>query len=173
VSREKTHVQEALVAMRGRLNLTQQQLAIALKVATVTVGRWESIRSPTGSSLTALASFAHEAGDEESAKIFHQAAFPKAIHIDLARSEAETMALAPEVALRQIRGHIRNPAVKAEYVKVLRALLRAHQVLTYQAVESLKGKSEFYADLALIAPAQQNLRKELNEQQGKKTKPQR
>jgi transcriptional regulator with XRE-family HTH domain len=171
MSIEKTDAQKALIAMRRRLNLTQERLAIAMKVSAVTVGRWESTRSPTGSSLAQLAAFAHEAGDAESAKIFHQAAFPGRIFIDLDKLEAQSKARAAEAALRQIRTYIRSPAVRAEYVKVLRAIQRAHRVFTYQAVEALKGESGFYADFESIAKAQQNLRKELNEQESKtKTK---
>jgi transcriptional regulator with XRE-family HTH domain len=175
MSTPKTDVQKTLIAMRHRLNLTQQQLAVALKVSAVTVGRWESTRSPTGTSLTQLAAFAHEAGDEEGARVFHGAAFPEKIHIeiDFARSEADRMAKAPDAALKQIRENRRNRAVKREYICVLRALLRAHQVLTHQALEGLKGKSNVHVDFGAIADVQQNLRKELNEQQGQKTKTKR
>jgi len=135
----------------------------------VTVGRWESTRSPTGSSRTQWAAFAAQVGDMKSAKVFRAAAMPS---VDT--FQAYKLAQAAAKALEQIRvAARRNRAVHAEYIKVLHALLRAHQVLTYQAIEGLKGKSDFYADLGFLAEAQNNLREELNEQTKQKTKTKR
>jgi transcriptional regulator with XRE-family HTH domain len=167
VSTQKTPVQKALVAMRKRLKLTQQQLATAMKLALPTIGKWESTRSPTGSSLAQLASFAHQAGDEESAKIFHQAAIPNSVYDDIDQFETQMLARAGEAAIRQLRNCKHNPRVAAEYLKVLRALLRAYHVLTDEAVEGLKRQTYSW-NLESIAQAYQNLRKEIENEQAKK-----
>src|SRR5262245_53471282 len=100
MSSEKTSIQKTLIDMRRRLNVTQQQLAARLKITTVTVGRWESTRSPTGSSLTQLAAFAAQVGDTKSAEIFRAAAMPRA---DVDAFQAYKLAQAAAKALEQIR----------------------------------------------------------------------
>jgi transcriptional regulator with XRE-family HTH domain len=153
--------------MRKRLRLTQQQLATAMKVTLPTVGRWETTRSPTGSSLAQLAAFARQAGDEESSKIFQAAVIPNFIFLAIDQLEPQTLARAGEVAIRQLRDYKYNARVRAAYLKVLRGLLRAHYVLTHEAVEGLKRQTGDY-NLESIAVAQQNLRKEIENEQTKK-----
>jgi transcriptional regulator with XRE-family HTH domain len=173
MSTEKTLIQKTLIEMRRRLNLKQKELAACLKVSTVTVGRWESTRSPEGASLAQLAGFAARAGDTKSAEVFRKAATYVFDPADVALKarentqafealQASIWAQAPAKALEQIRAAARrNSAVHAEYVKVLQAILRAYHVLSYQANEALKGKSDFYADLGYLARAQTDLREEL------------
>jgi transcriptional regulator with XRE-family HTH domain len=168
MSTTKTPVQEALIRMRKRLKLTQQGLANAMKVTLPTVGKWESSRSPTGSSLAQLAAFALEAGDEETAQIFQQGIFGNtrnAIYLDAEKLDRQMMAWIFQKALVQLRANARNPRVKREYVRALRAIVRAYQVLAYEAAEIL--------DIETVARIQTKLRKELNEQQEQKTKTKR
>jgi transcriptional regulator with XRE-family HTH domain len=70
MSTQKTAVQQALVQLRHRMNLTQQQLGCALKVGPKTVARWESSRSPSGRSLALLADFGMASREKEIAAIF-------------------------------------------------------------------------------------------------------
>ena len=180
MSNEKTTVQKTLIEMRRRLKLKQKELAACLKVSTVTVGRWETVRSPEGASLAQLAAFATQAGDEKSAAVFRDAATYVFDPADVALKARENMqafealqasiwAQAPAKALEQIRTAARrNRAVHAEYLKTLHAIARAHHVLTHQAVEGMKGKSDFYADLGYIAQVSRDLKKELENAETKK-----
>jgi transcriptional regulator with XRE-family HTH domain len=79
----KTDTQKTLIAMRRRLSLTQQQLAVAMGVSLNTVSRWETIRSPTGGSLARIAIFAHREGDAESERIFLEQIFGKGAYVNL------------------------------------------------------------------------------------------
>jgi transcriptional regulator with XRE-family HTH domain len=55
---KKTKVQQTLLELRRELGLTQQELAFQLRVAPMSVSRWETTRPPTGLSLAKLADFA-------------------------------------------------------------------------------------------------------------------
>jgi len=66
-----------------------------------------------------------------------------------------------EAALSQIRTYQNHPPIRKEYRKVLRALLRAHQVVASEIILGLQGKTKFYGDITRNARAQDDLRKEL------------
>lgn len=65
-----TRAQEALKRLRGALGLTQQQLAVQLGRAVVTVARWETARPPSGEALGELLRLALESGQRELAHEF-------------------------------------------------------------------------------------------------------
>jgi DNA-binding transcriptional regulator YiaG len=69
----KTPAQMALLAMRDKLYLTQQELAAAMGVTSVSVCRWETSRSPAGMSLLRLFLFARRAGARQAAGVFQEA----------------------------------------------------------------------------------------------------
>lgn len=69
----KTPVQEALINLRVKLGLTQQDVADALDVTQISVCRWETCRPPSGWSLAMLANWAREEKAEEVAQVFEQA----------------------------------------------------------------------------------------------------
>lgn len=68
-----TPLQQAVFDLRRQLNFTQQELAEAVGVTSVTVCRWETSRSPTGWSLAVLTEFAHRVKADKIAEIFEQA----------------------------------------------------------------------------------------------------
>jgi len=67
---ERNDVQQAIVELRRRLGMTQQDLAIHLGKAVVTVARWETARPPRGESLAALVRMAQAAGHDDLAAVF-------------------------------------------------------------------------------------------------------
>lgn len=81
--------QAALVELRRRLGLTQQQLAVALGKAVVTVARWETRRAPSARELVALGAFCRSAGQHDLADLFRVVLFRK-LGIDVADDEALT-----------------------------------------------------------------------------------
>jgi transcriptional regulator with XRE-family HTH domain len=182
VSTEKTPAQKALVEMRRRLNLTQQQLAARLAVALPTVGRWESTRSPPAKSLLELAAFANLNGEEESKQVFLEAALSIARQggdISIARKgddnfeflEAADLVFPPaaEAAIRYIRLGCANPAVAREYLIVLRTVLASLQVCVDEAIKAHRRGSDFLS-LSRLLEVERRLRQELanEEKQTKK-----
>jgi transcriptional regulator with XRE-family HTH domain len=158
--------------MRRNLNLTQQQLAASLKVALPTVGKWESSRSPTGESLMLLAAFAHQTGEEESAKVFQVAALSIAAdHVENFNWSAGAEFLFPrvaEAAIQQIRAGRSNPAIAKEYVAVLRSVLKAIQMCVDEAIQAHRRGSDFLS-IPNLLQVERDLRKEL-ENEEKQTK---
>jgi transcriptional regulator with XRE-family HTH domain len=174
-SRKKTPVQKALIEMRRRLQLTQQQLAIALKVGLPTVGRWESTRSPTGSSLLQLARFAHDAGEHESYLVFLKAAMQaRASKVPVIRMSADApmpvhsellFPRAAEKALPLIRaGGRRNPAIAREYLKLLRGILTALEMCGDEAIQAHRRGEDF---LSRWVETECDLRKEVADEEKK------
>lgn len=66
----RNDLQQAIVELRRRLGLTQQDLAVHLGKAVVTIARWETARPPRGESLAALVRMAEAAGHDDLAAAF-------------------------------------------------------------------------------------------------------
>lgn len=66
----RSDLQQAIVELRQRLGLTQQDLAIHLGKAVVTIARWETARPPRGESLAALVRVAKATGHEDLEAVF-------------------------------------------------------------------------------------------------------
>jgi transcriptional regulator with XRE-family HTH domain len=129
--RQKTAAQLALLALRKKLGLTQQQLSVAMGVTSISICRWETSRPPTELSLLQLASFARTSGEREIAQIFQ-----KAIEAENPMQYALGPlwpASAAERAFWEIHENRDIPSVRREYLKALRALERAHRLLIGQA----------------------------------------
>jgi transcriptional regulator with XRE-family HTH domain len=60
--RQLTDVQQAVIDLRAKLELSQQGLADELKITQVTVARWETIREPDEFHLWLLSTYAHQKG---------------------------------------------------------------------------------------------------------------
>jgi transcriptional regulator with XRE-family HTH domain len=125
--KKRTPIQEAVIEMRKRLELTQQQLSEALGVVLPTVGRWESSRPPSGFSLARLYMYAQRFDNtRDLSEIFWQAAEAerRSVISRLPRS-------IPERALWQVRtmAQHRPEKMREPYLVVLRALLDAHAKL--------------------------------------------
>lgn len=74
----KHPIQLAIIELRRRLGLTQQQLAVELGKAVVTVARWETSRIPSTEELSALAVFCHRRGLDDLTGRFAAAALESA-----------------------------------------------------------------------------------------------
>jgi hypothetical protein len=79
-----------------------------------------------------LVSFASGIGDQESAKIFHDAAFSGASDLPDAGKQR-----AAEHAVWYLRSRLSNPAVRREYCKVLRALIEGIMVAIGEDAEAV------------------------------------
>ena len=136
MSSKKTPVQLALINLRKKLCITQQQLATAMNVSTVSVCRWETIRPPTGTSLADLASFAEKNGAPEEAALFGETLFqgdPKQrVYGFRSARLRESAALR---ALAAIQADRNNPAVRRGRIQILRTLVQAHALLVQAAIE--------------------------------------
>jgi transcriptional regulator with XRE-family HTH domain len=126
--RKKTPVQSALISLRERLHMTQQQLAQKLSVSTVSVCRWETSRPPTGLSLQTLARFAEESDAREEAAVLQEA-------LNDEQRPYLKLPIAPdEEALRELRrGANYSPSIRDAYLNVLRKLRDAHERLRRDA----------------------------------------
>jgi transcriptional regulator with XRE-family HTH domain len=65
VLKPRLRAQDALIRLRRELGMTQQDLAVKLGKAVVTVARWETSRSPSEEALLQLQTLASEAGLHE------------------------------------------------------------------------------------------------------------
>lgn len=70
---ELNPLQMAVVELRQKMRLSQQQLAVRLGIAVMTVSRWERTRTPSGRSLERLAELAASAGLKDLADQFQEA----------------------------------------------------------------------------------------------------
>jgi transcriptional regulator with XRE-family HTH domain len=157
--KKKTAVQQALIAMRKKFNLTQQQLAKAMKVTLVTVSRWESSRSPTGASLAQLAAFAQQAGDVESAGLFHESA--QRGNLNLEEWELQQAAEAPMKALRQIQAAVdRDYSYLLSYALFIEHLSKTHESLIRSVIDDMVDTNS-PGNLMELAAVQKYLRKEM------------
>lgn len=122
-------MQDALIALRKKLNLTQQQFSDAVGVTMISVSRWETTRPPSGVSLAQLQRFARESGAMEIAQVFQQAGDEDRLKYFF------PVIPSPELAVRELRIALHrnpSPARRRAYLAVLRALSRAHGTLLDQ-----------------------------------------
>jgi transcriptional regulator with XRE-family HTH domain len=70
-TKPRTHVQQAVIDLRAALGgITQQELAVRMGKAVVTIARWETSRPPSGPELFGLCGFALAEGLPEIALDF-------------------------------------------------------------------------------------------------------
>ena len=86
VEPKRSLIQDAVLALRHRLGMTQERFAIALHVELVTVARWERSRNPTGISLARLELFAIQSQQPDLAEVFHQAQLVDAANLMIPES---------------------------------------------------------------------------------------
>ncbi len=134
-TKKRTPIQEAVVALRKRLQLTQQQLAVAMNVTVVTVCRWETSRPPSGLSLLQLDGFARGSGANEIAETFKAAISEECPRQYIVTRLPER---AGEAALTELRAYKDVPCIDREYRKALRALERAHRRLIEEARANIR-----------------------------------
>jgi transcriptional regulator with XRE-family HTH domain len=166
-TRKKTPIQQAIINLRERLHLTQQQLAMAMNVTVVSVCRWETSRPPAGFSLVQLMDFARRSGAADLADIFEKAVWGD-IHGNVS-PERQYIVLripgrAPETALNELRAAKDHPLVGPEYRKVLRDLEHGVKLLE-KVLAGDPGASE------LLRLTRRDLEEEL-EHEEKRTKTQ-
>jgi transcriptional regulator with XRE-family HTH domain len=75
-AKPRREIQWAIVALRQKLNFSQNELAQAMQVHPVTVCRWETSRPPRGESLLQLFAFAQQADVPLVVSAFRKALFP-------------------------------------------------------------------------------------------------
>jgi transcriptional regulator with XRE-family HTH domain len=126
--KKRTPLQEAVLALRERLHLTQQQLATAMDVTVVTVCRWETTREPSGLSLAQLMMFARSRGEAELGDVFEEAIWKVIGPLSRWRWEDKRQ-LAVEAALSELRARRDDPLIGPEYRKILRAIERAVRLI--------------------------------------------
>lgn len=138
MSIEKTVVQQALLDLRKRLGMTQQDLAFALMRSVITVCRWENTSPPSKNSLLQIAQYAREMRAIEIAETLERelcktgtAPLPATPLAALKINWSNEKAL--EEACFSLRANREIPAVGREYLKALRAVSQAHALLIEQA----------------------------------------
>jgi transcriptional regulator with XRE-family HTH domain len=151
MSSRKTDIQEAVIALRKELGLTQQQLSEAMKVTVVTVCRWETVRPPSGLSLVRLAEFARQSGNDRIAGIFQSVIF-ETYHKSY--GFVPEKGRAAQSVLIELLAALENPEGARAYREVLLALRRAHlrlmKLARSGAIEmtgSIEGQKSVLEDL--------------------------
>jgi transcriptional regulator with XRE-family HTH domain len=137
---KKTNTQQALLALREHLGLTQRALALALDVTVVTVCRWETSRPPSGASLVRLAAFARASGEGDLAKIFSQS-FDAEFHLseDSLRLPLPRLPLfTPSAALMELWPYKYRSAIAKPYKQLLEQIERVHALLVREALTELQ-----------------------------------
>ena len=152
----------AVRTIRKAANWSQEKMAQETHIATQTLSRFELGKQEPRNLvvLLRLREVAQETGCEAETKLFSDA-------ISKAPKITSQPTSGIEAALVQLRTYQYHPRIQAEYRKVLRALWRAHQVITDEIVRTMQGKGKFYGDLERNARAQDDLRKELEKLEGK------
>lgn len=79
VQTRQTRSQCAVIQLRKTLGLTQQELAVQMGKAVVTIARWETSRPPTGVALVELEQVALNGGQRELATMFKSLAEEKRV----------------------------------------------------------------------------------------------
>jgi transcriptional regulator with XRE-family HTH domain len=130
MSSPKTEVQEAVIALRRALGLTQQQLSEAMKVTVVTVCRWETVRPPSGLSLVRLADFARDSGNDRIETIFRRAIFDT---YHKSYSFTPEKGRAAQSVLFELLPAIETPEGERLYREVLLMMRRIHMRLMKMA----------------------------------------
>jgi transcriptional regulator with XRE-family HTH domain len=145
-TKKRTPMQQAVVDLRQRLNLTQRELAAALGVTTVSVCRWETSRSPSGASLVQLAAFARSSGENDLANTFTQS-FSEEFHL---KEDHPWLGVGLQVVRALFPGHTigsvfselyeykDHPAIAEQYQKVLEELESLHAVAVREALAELQ-----------------------------------
>jgi transcriptional regulator with XRE-family HTH domain len=156
MSMRKTVVQQALLDLRKRLEMTQQDLAIAMSKTVVTICRWETVRPPSGYSLLELAQYARDRRAIELAEVLERAlrqeGGPAANQLNAPAGELRvywTNEQAIEEALLGLRANSAIPSVRREYLKLLRATIASHAVLLREARAGAETNNpwKYYEDL--------------------------
>jgi transcriptional regulator with XRE-family HTH domain len=128
--KQRTKVQDAIVALRKARDLSQQDLAVLLKCNTASIGKWEAIREPRGLSLMELAGVARSFGREDLYEVFTDELEGQ---LEVLNSTGHpTNAL--EVAICRLYhwAHLPQPARasknqgRREYMKALHAIVAGH-----------------------------------------------
>ena len=104
----RTPVQEAIIKLRKALGgISQQELAVRMGKAVVSVARWETARAPSDLALLELRRLALEAGANEAASVFNEALPVELQRIDIPMSVEESVycdALLRVLRNRQLEG---------------------------------------------------------------------
>jgi transcriptional regulator with XRE-family HTH domain len=166
--KRRTPVQEAVLALRKQLGLTQQQLAVAMNVTVVTVCRWETSRPPSGFSLVQLMMFARRCDTAELSNLFEKHIWEEIRSSQQQQRQYVITRLpdrAAETALSELRARKDHPLIGAEYVKVLRTIERAIRLLTEQVSATDAGASQ------MLQQTHEDLKQELRDEENRtKTK---
>jgi transcriptional regulator with XRE-family HTH domain len=154
-TRNKTPAQQALIDLRQQLNMTQQDLAVAMNTTTTSVARWESSLSPHGRVLDQLARFAASQGLPEWEALFRRAIAQESF---LKRNRDYFLTdegLELQIAVANIYQFREHPKIARHFADMLDAIVVAHrqvaklvkentELLTLEDVMYLNGRLAQY-----------------------------
>jgi transcriptional regulator with XRE-family HTH domain len=154
-NKAKTPTQQALISLRQQLNLTQQDLAVAMNTTTTSVARWETSLSPRGRALDQLARFAAQQGLTEWEALFRRAILQETFLEFSRRYFLADEGLDLQIAVANVYQFREHPKVARSFDKMMDALVLAHQqvarlvkedteTLTVEDLISLNGRLGHY-----------------------------
>jgi transcriptional regulator with XRE-family HTH domain len=131
----RTPTQDALVSLRQQLNLTQQDLAVAMHTTTTSVARWETSLSPRGRALDQLARFAAHQGLPEWEALFRRAISQERFLECNRQYYLANEGLDLQIAVANVYQFREHPKVADSFARMLDALVLAHQQVARFAKE--------------------------------------
>jgi transcriptional regulator with XRE-family HTH domain len=134
-TKSRTPIQQALIKLRQQLNLTQQELAVAMRTTTTSVARWESSLSPRGRALDQLARFAAQQGLRDWEGLFTRAIFQEEFIERNRRFSLAGEGLDLQIAVANVYQFREHPKVARSFARMLDALVLAHEQVSRLAKE--------------------------------------
>jgi transcriptional regulator with XRE-family HTH domain len=119
-TKPRTHVQQAVIDLRAALGgITQQELAVRMGKAVVTIARWETSRPPSGPELFGLCGFALAEGLPGIALDFLTPRVTQTLDESIALLNSVILGHMSHEMLQEILPRLERLAVVAEDIRVL------------------------------------------------------
>jgi transcriptional regulator with XRE-family HTH domain len=132
-TKKRSPVQQGIIALRRKLGMSQQDLAVAMDKNMMSISRWETSREPRGYSLLQLSHFAHSQQAPEIAQIFEDAlrteGTPESLMLTLPDKKTSEQAEALFRFLGVLQLNTDIPEVKKQFRTLLEALQQARFTL--------------------------------------------
>ena len=163
-TKPRTAVQQALVALRRHLGITQLQLALELNVTPGTTARWETTHAPRGRALQQIADFAERRGALVWTQTFRAALAEQSKDLRYQRSlnPVDDTHSYLEAAIRNVYLAVwafgDDRRLVTYWANILEALIPAHRIVIQRATRHDAGVDEGLARGAFTPSEAQQIR---------------
>jgi transcriptional regulator with XRE-family HTH domain len=163
-AKPRTALQQALVALRRHLGITQLQLALELNVTPGTTARWETTQPPRGRALEQIANFAERRGALVWTQTFRAALAEQRKDLRYQRrwNPIDDMHSYLEAAIRNVYMAVRtfgdDRRLVTYWANILEALIPAHRIVTHYASRQNAGVDELVTTGAFTPAEAQQMR---------------